>query len=303
MKQIDLSQFVQTGEGANGLSYDSLNDANLMAKMYNREYDVNAIIQELDVARKVYEAGIPSPEPGELVTDGERVGILFRRIVGKRSFARAISQEPERLDEFTSEFAAYCRQLHSKEDVDGIFPDTKGQFLHMLDKSSLFQGEDRRVFREFIVERVPDTKNLLHGDMHIGNMLTTLGKDEPFSLPHDVYFIDLGFFSHGCPLIDIGMLYNICLLSDDDFLFSNMHIRRPQAISVWRTFAREYFFSEDKLGERYFGKGVTQTKIDEMMEPYAMMKLLLVEYNCGAMPPVYLDFCRRCVADIAVGRY
>ena len=78
---IDLNDYIRTGEGANGDSFNHKTDSNIMLKMYFRNFE--AAEKELELARKVYDIGIPTPEPGDLVTDGKRMGVRFRRIEGK----------------------------------------------------------------------------------------------------------------------------------------------------------------------------------------------------------------------------
>ena len=57
--------------------------------------------------------GIPTPEPYRLVTDGERFGAEYELVPNKRSFTRILSQEPERLQEISLEFAKQTKKLHS----------------------------------------------------------------------------------------------------------------------------------------------------------------------------------------------
>ena len=94
METIDLKKYIRTGEGANGESYDSVEDPEVMVKIYNADYPTDTIFSELEVAKKVYSLGVPSPQPGEIITDGERIGIRFKKIIGKRSYSRAIADEP-----------------------------------------------------------------------------------------------------------------------------------------------------------------------------------------------------------------
>jgi len=290
IEKIDLTRFQQVGEGANGLSYNSLNDPLVMAKMYNKGYDTSTIFTELEVARKVYDLGIPSPQPGQLVTDGERIGIIFRRIMNKRSFARAISEEPDRYDEYTREFARLCKKLHTFECPKGMFPDARQDFLRMLGTSKTFSDKEKAKIEHFIMKVLPECNTALHGDMHVGNVLTTLPQGAPIGAPHDVYFIDLGYFSYGCPLIDIGMMAMIGMYSDNIFLIPNMHYDTVMAEKVWLSFADEYFFGPEKLGEKWFGPSVSHDNILSLVDPYVLLKLLLVEYNVGFMPESYLDF-------------
>ena len=60
---IDLNDYVRTGEGANGASYNHKSDPNIMMKMYFRNFQAAAL--ELELAKKVYALGIPTPEPGD----------------------------------------------------------------------------------------------------------------------------------------------------------------------------------------------------------------------------------------------
>ncbi|MCQ2166805.1 MAG: phosphotransferase [Bacteroidales bacterium] len=284
MEKLDMSLYVQSGEGANGCSYDLIGNPEVMVKMYNEGYDTNSIFVEQEVARKVYELGIPSPEPGEMVTDGKRIGIRFKRIVGKRSYSRMLADEPERVGEFSREFARYCKNIHSVECPDGLFPDAKEQFLHLLDADRQFSASQKKVFGDFI-RNVPECTTALHGDMHMGNAISTLGHGAPIDSPHNVYFIDLGYFSRGCPLFDMGMMNNICLYADDDYRYHDFHIRKDISRKFWDGFVDEYFFGPENLGEKWFGKGVDAAAVEKALEPFYAVKMLLVEYNLGGVLP------------------
>lgn len=273
---IDLSKYRKSGEGANGSSYDSLEDPNVMVKIYNKEYPKDPIIEELTVARNVYSLGVKSPEPGILVTDGERIGIKFRRIVGKRSYSRMLADEPERYDEFAREFARECRQLHSIECPKGMFPDAKQQFRTFLEADTVLDEQEWKNLSDFL-DSVPECSTALHGDMHIGNLISTLPAGAPLSTPHDVYFIDLGYFSYGYPLLDIGMMYNICLTADEGFRQHDYHVTGEMTAKVWESFADEYF------------KGTVRPS-DQELRKYAALKLMLVEFNIGHMPDNYVGF-------------
>ncbi|MCQ2167418.1 MAG: phosphotransferase [Bacteroidales bacterium] len=274
--KIDLSEYRKSGSGANGSSYDCIADSSVMVKLYNAGYDTKTIFSELEVARKVYELGVPSPEPGELVTDGERIGIRFRRIVGKRSFSRMLADEPERYDEFAREFAGVCLKLHSTECPDGYFPDAKPQFQALLDADVYLSAGQKEKASAFLWS-IPDARTALHGDMHIGNVLSTLPSGAPLSQPHDLFFIDLGYFSRGCPLLDLGMMRCICVTSDDDFRRREMHIGEKLAKKVWSSFVDEYF-----------GGRMSVEEADALIMPYQALKCFLVEYNLnGFLPPNY----------------
>ena len=83
--KISLSDYVLSGGGANGESYDHKTDPDVMLKLY-MPGKIQQPLDEMIMARKVYDIGIPSPEPGEyVITEDGRYGIRFRRIPGKKS--------------------------------------------------------------------------------------------------------------------------------------------------------------------------------------------------------------------------
>lgn len=278
VEEIDLSLFRKTGEGANGSSYDSVENPDMMIKLYNTDYPSDTIFSELEVARKVYSVGVPSPEPGVMVTDGTRLGIMFHRIAGKRSFSRAFADEPERTKEYARELAAHCRKLHQIECPKGFFPDAKLQFRHLVDASKTFDASRKKVIYDFI-DSVPEVTTALHGDMHMGNVLTTLPAGAPMEQPHDVKFIDLGYFSCGYPLFDLGMMKMICLTSDEEFRVENFHITGEHTAKIW-----EYFVDE------YFQGTKTLVQANELIAPFQAVKMFLVEYNLGFMPENYATY-------------
>lgn len=285
-KKIDLSDYRKSGEGANGSSYDCISNPDIMVKMYNPDYPVQPVFDELLVARKVYDLGIPSPEPGELVTDGERLGIRFRRIKGKRSFSRMFADEPGRTEEFAREMARICKGIHAVECPEGVFPDAKQQFLDMLDQLDCFDDAERSFLRGVVVG-MPDACTALHGDMHMGNIITTLPVGAPLSTPHETYFIDLGYFSKGHPIIDLGMMTGICMFSSEEFVSHDMHISKAHAGEVFDYFLDEYFFSQDKIAEKWFGPGQTLESIKSVLRKSYLVKSILITFNIGFKLPEF----------------
>jgi len=273
---IDISLFEKSGEGANGSSYNSKTDPDVMVKMYNLGYDVSTIVTEAEVARKVYDLGIASPEPGQLVTDGERIGIMFRRIPGKVSFARALADNPQRCKELATQFAHMCRKLHSTECPEGLFPTAKAQYMALLDADTAFTAEEKGRIAAFI-NATPDCRTAVHGDMHFGNaVLDGEGKG---------LWIDLGYFACGYPMFDLGMTYIVTHHNSDEFTFENFHIHNPLALEFWNNFIPVYLGTDDPeaIAEK-----------EREIQAFAALKTLLIEYNCGG---VLFDWCKQLFYD------
>ncbi|MBQ7221929.1 MAG: phosphotransferase [Bacteroidales bacterium] len=269
--KININDYVPSGEGANGLSYDNPSDPDEMLKMYNSGYEISAIETELEAARKVYNLGIPSPEPGDLVTDGERTGIRFKRIPHKTSFARAIADNLSLIEPLAKEFADRCRQFHSIKCQPGVFEDVKHQFLKLLEADTAFDAGQKEKIAAFI-KSAPDSDTALHGDMHFGNIVISGPVLPQPGKERKVLWIDLGYFASGYHMFDLGMLYIVTHHADDAFIFENFHFHNDTAFKFWQCFLPEYF-------------GTTDPEILKQKEYeckcFAAIKTLLIEYNCG----------------------
>ncbi len=264
---VNLSDYIQSGEGANGASYNHKTDPTIMLKMYFRNYE--SARKELELAQKVYSIGIPTPEPGDLVTDGQRLGIRFRRIEGKKSYARAVGDNPERTEYYAREFARLCRKLHQIEVDKSMFPNVKTHYLNLLDQNPFFEPYQKQKIHDFIVN-APETSTALHGDLQFGNGIFV---DQP---EHQEYLIDLGDFCYGYNMFDLGMVYITCILDDEVFLKEAFHMDKPTAERFWHAFAPEYFGAEADLDA-----------LEKEVRIYAGLKTLIIERDTQRPMPEF----------------
>lgn len=255
---IDLNDYERVGEGANGASYNHKTDSNIMLKMYFRNFEAAKL--ELELARKVYSMGIPTPEPGDLVTDGKQVGIRFRRMPGKRSYSRACGDEPERTEEYAREFARLCLKLHSVHVDTTQFENVKDRLFTLLETNPFFTDAEKEKLHAFIAVQ-PDTDTAIHGDLQFSNGIFT--EKNGVRTP---YFIDLGDFCYGYPLFDVGMVYLCCCLNDESWTLEQYHMSNATARRFWEAFSSEYF-----------GPDADPDEVEQMILPYAGLKVLIIE--------------------------
>ena len=255
---IDLNDYERVGEGANGASYNHKTDSNIMLKMYFRNFEAAKL--ELELARKVYSMGIPTPEPGDLVTDGKQVGIRFRRMPGKRSYSRACGDEPERTEEYAREFARLCLKLHSVHVDTTQFENVKDRLFALLETNPFFTDAEKEKLHAFIAAQ-PDTDTAIHGDLQFSNGIFT--EENGVRTP---YFIDLGDFCYGYPLFDVGMVYLCCCLNDESWTLEQYHMSNATARHFWEAFSSEYF-----------GPDADPDEVEQMILPYAGLKVLIIE--------------------------
>lgn len=254
--KISLDNYVLSGGGANGESYDCISDPSVMLKLYFPG-KIQQPLDELLLSRKVWDLDIPTPEPGDyVVTEDGRYGIRFRRITGKKSFARATGDDPAMAPEYGARFAGMCKKLHSTHVPEGLFENVKDRYYRLLDENPFFTPSEKNKIGDFIAS-VPDKDTAIHGDLQFGNAI--------FTDTHE-YFIDLGDFCFGNPLFDLGMVYLTCNLEGDDFLKEAFHMDQPEAHAFWEGFVPEYF-----------GESKSLSDVNELILPFAGLKTLIIE--------------------------
>ena len=261
--RIDLADYEYAGEGANGVSYNHRYDPDVMLKLY-RPGMVLQPLDEMRIARKVFETGIPTPEPGDYVTDGTRFGVRFRRIRNKVSYARAVGDHPENVVRYAEEFAGMCRELHATHVDTTAFECVKDRYARQLAENPFFTPVEKDRLLRFIQE-APDTDTAIHGDLQYGNAI--FAGDERF-------FIDLGDFCYGYPLFDIGMVYCTAFLSEPDFVRDAFHMEPALSVRFWKAFAPAYFGADRPLRD-----------IESEVRPFAGLKTIIVERDMGRPMP------------------
>lgn len=266
--KIDLNEYERVGEGANGASYNHKTNPDIMLKIYFRNFE--AAEKELELAQKVYAMGIPTPEPGDLITDGERMGIRFRRINGKKSFSRACGDEPERTEEFAREFAKMCKRLHAVHVDTTQFENVKDRLYNLLEANPFFTPEQKEKIRAFIAA-APDADTAIHGDLQFGNGIFVEENGV-----RKTYFIDLGDFCYGYPMFDIGMVYLCCCLNNEEWTMEVNHMSNATAARFWDAFAKEYF-----------GPDADMEAVMKEVKIYAGLKTIIVERDTRCPMPQF----------------
>ncbi|MBQ6178192.1 MAG: phosphotransferase [Bacteroidales bacterium] len=263
---ISLNDYVLTGGGFNGESYDHKTDPTVMLKLY-LPGKIRQPLDEMLLARKVYDMGIPTPEPGEYVqTEDGRFGIRFHRIVGKKSYSRATGDNPEEVARYAGEFAQMCLQLHATHVDTTKFENVKDRYFRLLAENPFFSSAEKDKLERFIRD-TPDEDTAVHGDLQYSNAIFAGDKR---------YFIDLGDFCYGNHLFDVGMVYLCCYLSSPEFIQETFHMPKDLAKRFW-----------DEFAPVYFGKDRPLKEIEEEIRPYAGLKTLIVERDTNCPMPEF----------------
>lgn len=260
--KIDLNDWELTGGGMLGVSYFHKSDPNLMIKFDLRPKAMEAMQHEIEVSQNVYELGVPTPKPGQVVFDGQRYGMMFTRIRNKVSYARALADNPENIDALAKEYSDAVKQLHATQCDTQKFHSVKEHYRRYI---GAYQHRDEKFKANAlaVLESLPEASTCVHGDLHVGNIIKADGKS---------YFIDLGEFSYGHPYFDLSMIPAIIYSwhGRDDLYNNAFHFGEELFVEFWKHFVN-YYFDGTKTVEQ----------AEEELLPYIALRQLAMEFLSG----------------------
>lgn len=228
-ESINLDEYRQSGEGGTAITYKH-NSRNSLAKLYKSGFEADMAIEEFKVAQAVYDLGIPTPKPYRLVTDGERLGAEYEFISGKRSFARILSQEPEKMPELVEAFAKAALELHATAADTNRIPAIR-EVLHSFYLSSDAVTSEYRKRALAFLDKIQEPSTCVHGDFHIGNIITN---------GNHTLWIDIGQFGYGAPEWDLGWFWTITHNLGDNRADFLLHLTQETLVSFWDAFLPAY---------------------------------------------------------------
>ena len=244
VQRINLNDYIQTGEGGTALTYNH-KDGKTLAKLFMPSLAADTAVREFRINQIVYEIGLPTPKPIRLITDGTRFGAEYELISPKRSFTRIISQEPDQLVPLSERFAVLAKQIHQTPADTKRLPDMRELVGIWIDRLVNLPDTYKERFHRFL-STVSSSPTCLHGDLHIGNIITDGSRN---------LWIDVGDFAYGVPEWDLGMMYyssNFLSAERADKIF---HLDVDTLKAHWKVFAPVYYGTDDeKVLEAEIGK-------------------------------------------------
>lgn len=241
-KLINLQEWESFGGGGFGESFFNKKDDSVILKLNKTVITKEKAREEFLRTKAVYDMGIPSAEPYEFVTDGERYGMIVQRIHGKESFGRIIADHPDRLDELAAITADYAKALHGIPCNTDAFDSLPMRTRKMIAASEHLPDDVKTRLLGYIDELEPAT-TCLHGDVNPCNIIIAQGK---------VYWIDLGDFGYGDPIFDWSIMAHLSETGPNPLLRQVFHMDR-------RTLKLFY----ESMGKHYFGSSWGTPDIEE----------------------------------------
>ena len=103
---------------------------------------------EFQKSRALFGMGVSCPEVKDFVTDGNAYGLIVKKVGGKKSFARIISEDPGQLETIAKEFAHRARELHQTKCDNGPFTSYRENYLKRLSQGKVLSSKEKQILRD-----------------------------------------------------------------------------------------------------------------------------------------------------------
>ena len=250
-KEISLDGCRLIGSGQKGEVYRY--DDELIVKVYNSNNTYRDVEREIALSRRAFVLGIPTAISFGIVSVGDRYGAMYE-LMDSEPLSGCIARNPSGLDYYAAVMAQLAHTIHNTEaEESDRFPDAKDRFRAYI-TNGIGRSDAELADRCMqLIDRIPDTRHLIHGDFHTGNVL--LQNSEPM-------LIDMDRLATGDPVFELGDMYLYFAASDT----KNPEDMDPYLKIPYRT-CRQFF----SLFLRYYLQTEEESRICEVTSRAALL--------------------------------
>lgn len=265
MLELTNDNWEVAGVGASGTVYKINNDTAI--KVYAEGTKFEYVNQERELARQAFICGVPTIIPNRNAKVGNQYATIFE-LVNSSSLGEMLVKNPDRFDELMDDYVKMIKDLHAIEDTKDYFPYLQDLWLkseHMVREG--LSPEDADLVVD-IYKNSKKSKNLLHGDIHPGNVMISDG---------EMVLVDMASMSTGPELLDAITVYRLSMYAKDVGLLKaaeeSMGIPESMFVTFWEAFARRYYEVED------------QDVIDKITKDMYAITALDMMFSINTIPP------------------
>ena len=212
-------------------------DHETVVKLYNEGVEPHIAEREKQYAKAAFVMGIPTAISYDVVSCGTRSGIVFE-LLDAELFSAVIRKDLGNMDRHAKMLSDTAKTLHAAKGDKSVLPDLKDRFRsHIRDIDYLLTPEQSEFLLEKL-ESLPDADNCIHFDLHSSNIMVQNG---------ELVIIDMGDFSTGSYLFDLGLIYMIYGVPELGLSMLATKIPTEQGLEFWSNFEKHYF--ADKSAE------------------------------------------------------
>ena len=198
MREISIEGKTLIGEGFMGKVYRL--DPETIIKVYIRNGSLEEINREVSLCKKALILGLPTAIPFDIVKVKEGgYGSIFE-LLDSVPLNKLLTANPDKLDFYISKSINLLKQINSTDISNQDLPkkkDTAKEWLDYLAKYAIFDEKTLQKLN-ILIDSIPDTNMLIHGDFHIKNIMV---RDDEYLL------IDMDTLGVGHPIFEISAFY------------------------------------------------------------------------------------------------
>ena len=140
-------------------------------KLFRNGTSVSQVEQEAAIGRALYQAGLPVPATGQIIKADGHYGIIFERVKGPSMLAE-MSTKPWKIIQYARLMAELHVAMHDVI-ISGLpLPSQREHLQQRLRQSDVLSANHKETIL-YILDRLPDSNRLTHGDFHPDNIVMT----------------------------------------------------------------------------------------------------------------------------------
>lgn len=241
-REVSVDGCSVIGHGAKGDVYRY--DDELILKVYNENNTYTDVEREIMLARKAFVLGLPTAVTFGIVAVGNRYGTMYE-LIDSSSISSLIASNPDKVEHYAKIMSDVAHTIHGTETDENCFPDASQVMTTWVSEGIGYLDEALAAKVHALIDSLPSTKHMVHGDFHTGNVL--MNGSEPV-------LIDLDCLSVGHPVFDLSTIYMSYVAigeENPDKVSQFMGFSYDTALSFFDCFMKEYFKgrSEDSIRE------------------------------------------------------
>jgi len=206
-------------------------DHETVVKVYHEGVELEIAEREKQYSKAAFVMGVPTAISYDVVSCGTRSGVVYE-LLDAELFSAVIRNDLGNLNHYAKMLSDTAKTLHAAEGDKTILPDLKDRFRgYIRDAGYLFTPEQSEYLMKKL-ESLPDSDTCVHFDLHSSNIMMQNG---------ELVIIDMGDFSTGSCLFDIGLIYMIYGIPEVGLSMLATKIPNEQGLEFWNHFEKHYF--------------------------------------------------------------
>ena len=205
-REVSVDGCKLLGRGAKGDVY-RYNDE-LVIKVFNQNNTYRDVEREIALSRSAFILGVPTAISFGIVSVGNRYGAMYE-LVDSETVSKNLSRSPGQVETYAKIMADLAHTIHDAEALkEGDFPDVRDRLRDYINGGLGYHDEALAGKCMKLIDDLPDTCHLVHGDFHTGNVFLQKG---------EALLIDMDRISRGQPIAELSDLYYFyVILGEDD---------------------------------------------------------------------------------------